>query len=56
MVFLSVGGSNRYRTRNEVPRANGHSASPQGIPPELSNLINQVLATVQQIQRPHEIK
>ena len=56
MFFSPVGGSNRLRTRNEVPRADGHSASPQEIPPELSNLINQVLATVQQIQRPHEIK
>ena len=45
MVFLPVGGSNRYRTRNEVPRADGHSAWSQGIPPELSNLMNQVLAT-----------
>ena len=40
MFFLPVGGSNEERS-SESRRG---SASPQGIPPELSNLIDQVLA------------
>ena len=44
MFFLPVGGSTANGRAPEGARADGTRASPQGIPPELSNLILQVLA------------
>ena len=45
MFFPPVGGSTAYGRAPEVREPTGTAHDHRGIPPELSNLMNQVLAT-----------